>query len=214
MKKQFSIMAAVVALSTTPVTYADEEGISISGNVALASNYIWRGQTQTNNEPALSGGFDLAHDSGFYLGVWGSNVDFGADDNMELDYYGGFSGESGPVGYDLGYIAYKYPGGSGDFEEWYLGLSTTVGPVELGAAFSQGVDEATDNVELSASTDLDGIALSLALGDYDGAGEYSLVSLSKEMGGLDFSVAWSDYDADAGSASDQDEVTFTIAKSF
>ncbi len=214
MKKSFLTIAVAAALSTTSVTYAEEDVVSISGNVALSSNYIWRGQTQTNDEPALSGGFDLAHDSGLYLGVWGSNVDFGTDDNMELDYYGGISGETGPVGYDLGYIAYKYPGGSGDFEEWYLGLSTTVGAVELGATFSQGVSGAADNVEISAGTDLDGIALSLAVGDYDGAGEYSLVSLSKEMGGLDLSVAWSNYDADAGSASDQDDVTFTIAKSF
>lgn len=214
MKRLLPITFAMASAVTAPVTFAAEEASPISANVALSSNYIWRGQTQTLDEPALSGGFDYAHQSGLYLGVWGSNVDFGTDDNMELDYYGGYTGEAGKVGYDVGYISYTYPGGSGDFEEWYLGLSTSAGVVDLGLTYSFGVDAANDNIELSAGTDLGGIDASLTLGDYDKSGQYTSVALSKELAGVALSVAWSEYDADAGSASDQDNVTFTIAKSF
>ena len=114
----------------------------------------------------------------------------------------------------LGYIDYNYPGGSGDFEEWYVGLSTTAGIFDLGTALSFGLDGAADNVEISAETEFSGVGIGLTLGDYDNSGKYHGITLSKELAGVAISVAWSDYDADAGSAGDQDDLTFTIAKSF
>ena len=51
--------------------------VSVSGNIALTSDYIWRGMTQSAGGPAVAGGFDLSTDSGFYLGTWGSSVQFG-----------------------------------------------------------------------------------------------------------------------------------------
>ncbi len=214
MNRVVPLTFAITSLLTLPDALAAEEAPVVSANVALSSNYIWRGQTQTLDEAALSGGFDYVHDSGVYVGVWGSNVDFGADDNMEIDYYGGYAGEAGALGYDVGYIDYNYPGGSGDFEEWYLGLSTTAGVVDLGLTYSFGVDAAADNVEVSAATDLGGIGATLTLGDYDNSGKYSVVSFSKEVAGVELSLAWSEYDADAGSASDQGDVTFSIARHF
>jgi uncharacterized protein (TIGR02001 family) len=59
---------------------------SVSANVAFASDYIWRGMTQTDG-PAISGGFDYAADGGFYAGIWGSNVNFNDGAGSELDYY-------------------------------------------------------------------------------------------------------------------------------
>ncbi len=214
MNRLLPLSLALATAVAAPIVKADGEAPAISANVALASDYIWRGMTQTTGEPAISGGFDYAHESGLYAGVWGSNVDFGSNDNMELDYYAGLSGEASMVGYDLGYISYTYPGGSGDFEEWYLGLSTTAGPVELGATYSFGVDGAADNLELSLGTDLAGTTASLTAGDYDGTGKYYAVGLSREMGGVELSVTATDFDADAGSASDEDAVVFAIAKSF
>ena len=61
--------------------------IEISGNVALTTDYIWRGMSQTDGSPAIQGGFDADFGNGIYAGAWGSNVDFGSDsdESMELD---------------------------------------------------------------------------------------------------------------------------------
>ncbi len=81
---------AAVALSLTAMAAQAE----ITGNAAVLSDYNWRGITQTSQDPALQGGIDYAHESGFYLGAWASNVDFGdcCDENVEIDLYTGFRG--------------------------------------------------------------------------------------------------------------------------
>lgn len=103
-----------------------------SANIAAASNYLFRGVTQTMNEAAVSGGLDYADDSGFYVGTWASNVNFG-EGSTELDFYAGFSGEAGEVGYDIGYVYYAYPqDDDADYGEIYLSASVS--------AFSAGVN--------------------------------------------------------------------------
>jgi len=88
----------------------------ISGNVALTTDYVFRGISQTDNQMAIQGGLDYAHDSGFYVGTWASNVDpdffngVGHDPQIELDLYGGYSSEMNGIGYDVGYLRYQYPG--------------------------------------------------------------------------------------------------------
>lgn len=100
---------------------ADSSPHSITGNVGLFSQYIFRGLMQTNNDPALQGGFDYSHSSGFYLGTWGSNVSWLTDSpaatgytssSLELDFYGGFKGTFGKsdFGFDVGLLQYYYPG--------------------------------------------------------------------------------------------------------
>ena len=73
--------------------------------------------------PAMQGGFDFEADSGFYAGIWGSNVNFNDGAGSELDYYAGYGFSLGEVGVDLGYIAFDYPENQSglDFEEIYLG---------------------------------------------------------------------------------------------
>jgi uncharacterized protein (TIGR02001 family) len=86
---------------------------------AVAATLAPTGLTQTNEEPALQGGFDYAHSGGFYAGTWGSNIswlrDFGAytgGGSLELDIYGGYKGTIGKTdfGYDVGLLYYWYPG--------------------------------------------------------------------------------------------------------
>jgi len=111
---------AAVALSLTAMAAQAE----ITGNVAAVSDYNWRGITQSSGDPAIQGGLDWSHESGFYLGTWGSNVDFGncGDENVEVDLYGGFRGGE-TVTYDVGLIYYWYPGAEDiDFPEIYAGL--------------------------------------------------------------------------------------------
>jgi uncharacterized protein (TIGR02001 family) len=92
---------------------------TLTGNFGIFSQYIFRGLTQTDKEPAIQGGFDYAHSGGFYAGTWGSNVswlrDFGAytgGASLELDIYGGYKGTIGKTdfGYDVGLLYYWYPG--------------------------------------------------------------------------------------------------------
>jgi uncharacterized protein (TIGR02001 family) len=96
----------------------EESPHKLSANVTLTSDYIFRGISQTGGDPAIQGGFDYTHSSGFYLGTWASNVgwieDFQGYDkgNMEIDLYGGFRGGIGQTGltFDVGAIQYFYPG--------------------------------------------------------------------------------------------------------
>jgi len=89
---------------------------TFTGNVSLTSDYIFRGITQTNNHPAIQGGFDFAHKSGFYLGTWGSSISWLSDANagslpMEWDIYGGYKGNiTDDIGFDVGVLEYYYPG--------------------------------------------------------------------------------------------------------
>jgi uncharacterized protein (TIGR02001 family) len=118
MKLTHGLAAAVLAL--TAVSAQAE----ITGNVAVVSDYNWRGITQTAQDPAIQGGIDYSHSSGFYLGTWASNVDFGdcCDENAEVDLYGGFRGGE-TITYDVGLIYYAYPGADDlDFAEIYAGL--------------------------------------------------------------------------------------------
>lgn len=91
---------------------------TLTGNIGLYSQYIFRGLTQTDKQPALQGGFDYSHSSGFYAGTWMSNIswlrDFGGYANggsLEMDFYGGFKGSiAGDFGFDVGLLQYYYPG--------------------------------------------------------------------------------------------------------
>lgn len=110
-----------LTVSTLATNVAAE---SISGNVTLTTDYIYRGVSQTLEEPAIQGGIDFNSASGFYLGVWGSNVDFGSDAQVEFDGYLGFTREqSNGFSWDVGLIHYNYPGEDTlNFEELYAGI--------------------------------------------------------------------------------------------
>lgn len=131
-------LALVAGAFTTAAPAALAEG-EFSGNVALTSDYVYRGITQTDGAPMVSGGFDWASDD-FYVGVWASGVDFGDGTSTEIDYYAGWTPTVGAFGLDLGVIYYSYPDAPDTpeqaFVELYAGASTTVGVVDLGASIA------------------------------------------------------------------------------
>lgn len=113
MKQFVRTLAAGALLACSPLVSAE-----FSGNAALATDYVFRGISQTNEDPAIQGGFDFKHDSGFYAGVWASNVDLGFGSNIEIDYYAGLTGAlAGGLGWDAGLIYYSYPGSDDDDAE-------------------------------------------------------------------------------------------------
>ncbi|SDX95234.1 TorF family putative porin [Acinetobacter kyonggiensis] len=120
MLKKLLVVATLTGLSGA--VFADETpalpfGLSFSGTAALTSDYRFRGITQTETDPALQAGFTLAHSSGLYVGLWGSNVNFGSGTpSLELDPSIGYattleSFSSKPV-LDVGVVYYNYPSAS------------------------------------------------------------------------------------------------------
>ena len=83
----------------------------LTANLALTSDYLVDGISQTDNAPALQGGVDWSAESGLYLGSWGSMVDFNADSKLETDWYGGYRFDSDKVSFDAGIAFYKYRDG-------------------------------------------------------------------------------------------------------
>lgn len=120
MQKSKLLVAVLGALCAMPVLAADEPASphTVTSNIGLTSNYVFRGIAQTSTQPAIQGGMDYAHASGFYAGVWGSNVNWIQDSvvasgsvTMELDTYAGYkSSFATDFGYDVGYIRYNYLG--------------------------------------------------------------------------------------------------------
>ena len=88
--------------AATAMSGASAMAAEVSGNVAIGSDYFFRGFDQSLGE-ALSGGFDVGFESGLYVGVWGSSVDdFTSSGGLELDYYAGYGGSfSDSVSYDI-----------------------------------------------------------------------------------------------------------------
>jgi uncharacterized protein (TIGR02001 family) len=114
----------------------------VTGTAAITSDYVFRGLSQTNQDPAFQAGIEYAHDSGFYAGTWGSNVSWLSDlssaavpisNSVEIDLYAGYRGSFGDaVKFDVGAIHYAYPGDYPDgfnrpyTTELYVGVSVSV----------------------------------------------------------------------------------------
>jgi len=128
-KKMISaaLLASAATVGAAGIAHAEGE---VSANVALTSNYVWRGQTQSDGEFAVQGGFDYVAPV-FYAGAWASSVDdFGIDASTELDLYAGFTPSVGPVTFDLGAIAYFYPNASVDSDFIELKVGVGYNPIE------------------------------------------------------------------------------------
>lgn len=112
-----SAFAAPVFAEEAAAPAAAPEAKPLTANVGLVSNYIFRGISQTQGKPAIQGGFDYAHESGLYVGTWGSNVNWVSatgikdDNSMEWDFYAGYKGTfAEDFSYDAGVLQYYYPG--------------------------------------------------------------------------------------------------------
>jgi uncharacterized protein (TIGR02001 family) len=130
------MLAMATGIMATPAAIAEGE---FSANVAFTTDYVYRGVTQTDGAPTVSGGLDWASDD-FYVGGWMSGVDFGDGSSTEVDIYAGFTPTVGMFDLDLGAIYYIYPDAPDDpeqnFVEVYAGASTTVSGIDLGASYA------------------------------------------------------------------------------
>jgi uncharacterized protein (TIGR02001 family) len=231
-----AIAAALAAGFGSTQAVADVE---VSGNVALTSDYRFRGISQSDEDAAIQGGFDVAFEPGFYVGTWGSVVDFGGGPygSLELDYYAGWAGNIGDsdIGIDVGYIYYDYPGDDGDVEGDYQEVYTSISwkDLSVGVAYSDDYYAESDEFWYVSGdysfTLLEELTVGLHAGynmleenggflssDEDAYTDYS-VTVTYSWSGVDFSVAYVGTDLDEedyfGTDLADDVAVFTIAKS-
>lgn len=206
---------ASCALAATPALADDTappSEITVTGNVALVTDYRFRGLSQSEGDPAIQGGITVSHASGLYVGVWSSSTSFnGPADavygHQELDIYGGWTGAvASGVNVDAGLLYYAYPNGhvgTAEYFEPYASVSTTVGPVsaKVGAnyAWKQSAlnfngGKKDDNLyvygELSGGIPNTPVSLSGHLGYTDGAlsPKYATGETVDYKGGFDWNV--------------------------
>ncbi|GAA80063.1 TorF family putative porin [Pseudoalteromonas sp. 20-92] len=102
MKKIF--LCSLILCSTSSIA-------ATSATVTLASDYLFNGVSQTQEDPALQASFDWAGNSGLYAGIWGSNVDFGEGTDIEADgYIGYYTSLTDSINLDIGIAQYTYHG--------------------------------------------------------------------------------------------------------
>jgi uncharacterized protein (TIGR02001 family) len=204
-----ALLAAAASLTLAGVARAEEPELSF--NVGVASDYVFRGISQTDSKPQVFAGADVSADI-LYAGVWASNVDFGDSTSAEIDVYAGVTPTLGPVSLDFGALYYGYvnqPSGA-DYGYWEFKAAGTVpaGPATLGAAlyyspdYSGGIGDATYyEVNVSASP-ADKWTVSGALGEqtFDAGGDYTTWNLGVSYAFSDhvsLDVRYTDNDIDS-----------------
>jgi len=231
----------IAALSTPTLAVAEDAAPasphSFTGNVALTTNYLFRGVSQTGNGPAIQGGFNYSYTPlSLNAGIWGSNVDSAplgfAGANMETDFLASWTPTYDKLSVDLGYVRYQYfqtTFEDNNTNEFHLGLGydlTYVKP-KFTANYSENWfgDGPSWYYDLSVSVPL---PYDISRGGHYGWNHFSgdlgfvnyedySVSLSKAYAGFNFSVAWVDRTQtdlclspfDCGSTA-----VFTISKAF
>jgi uncharacterized protein (TIGR02001 family) len=230
-----AVLSASMLFVATSASAADE-AFTTAGSVAMTTDYLYRGISQTSGAPALQGSLSVSHESGLYATVWGSSIAFAS--GLELDPSIGFAGKAGEVGYDVGVLYYGYPhstaaeagAGQFDFVEFYGSVSYAGG--KLGLAYTdEFFGETGESIYVYAdyATEVSGFGVSahvglnllddefygdgLALGE-DSYIDYKL-GVSKAVKGVTFEVAYMGSDLDKDEVPDG-EGTFvlTASKSF
>lgn len=131
------LLAAAATAAMGGSALAADDDIALSFNLGAASDYMFRGISQTDNGGQIFGGADATLYGIGYAGVWLSNVEFNNGTDLEYDLYAGVKPVVGPVNLDLGVYYYGYtnqPSGSHeDYVEYKAAGSTAVGPATVGA---------------------------------------------------------------------------------
>lgn len=174
---------------------------TLSGNVAVTTDYRFRGVSLSGGDPAIQGGATLAHDSGFYVGTWASSIQGGAlYGEMELDAFGGWAGDlADGLTFDIGLLRYIYPTkdtGPADYWEPYTSLAFNLGPAraKVGAAYAWEQDSlgGSDNLYLYSNLDVGipstPLTLSGHLGYTDGVLAPDILAGGTEDTGWDWSL--------------------------
>lgn len=225
------VCGAALAAPAAALAAAPAVGQEVEANVALVSDYRFRGVSLSDETAAIQGGFDLGFDSGFYVGTWASSIEPVGNSEMELDLYAGFGGETEAFSYDVGLLLYDYPGASdAEYVEFYGSVGHTFGTLEgtFGVAYAPEQDNigGDDNLYVYTEGSLplgeSGFSLSGTLGyetgafgDPDGDGDDKLdwsLGISTTVAGLEVSLSYVDTSED-GDGNDATGV-LSLSKAF
>lgn len=182
----FRVLAAASALALTAGAAQAQDGVGpkLSYNLGIASDYVFRGVSQTLEDPQIFGGVDLTADK-FYAGTWASNVDFGDKTDAEFDVYAGYRPTVGGATLDFGVIYYGYLGApkGADYGNIELKAAASVpaGNGSLGAAVYYSPDSfgAADEAvyyELNGSYPVAArwiVSAAVGRQTYEGSGDYA-----------------------------------------
>ena len=227
MKKLTQLAAGIALASSAAATQA----VEITGNVTLATDYVFRGFSQTSEKGAIQGGFDADFGNGFYAGTWASNVDFGSEVTTEMDFYFGYGFElSDNVALDFSYIYFMYPGDEAalNYQEFVVGLSVydfgfslvysdeylgDGGPdaFVLNADYSFALGEATSLDLHLGYSEADENNFFGVTGEDDSYIDYS-IGITHGIGGVDLGLTWYGTDLDDDDLAD-DRIVLSISKS-
>lgn len=223
-------MAPACLLLSSAVTAAE-----LSSTVSFTNDYRFRGISQTAGDPAVQGSIDVAFENGLYAGIWGSNVDFGDDANLEIDWYAGYWAEiNDKMSWDATLYYYTYPGyDAADADYAEVDFNFYYGDLKLEYAFTNdyvNLSEDAHYVALDYSYAVtEQVSLDLhaghSFGDYwdeIDIGDYSdfSVGASTSLVGLDLSLAYlfndldSDQEIDTGAFRNDQTVLLTVSRSF
>jgi uncharacterized protein (TIGR02001 family) len=168
-----STLAASGALMAQTTEKPPEPDYTLSFNVGAVTDYRYRGISQSRLRPALQGGIDFAHKSGFYIGTWASTIkwikDAGGDSNVEIDLYGGYKTTISGIGLDVGLLRYYYPSNNlavnADTTEVYIAGSWGPGTLKYSHAttniFGFANSKNSGYLDLSANFELPWYGLTL-----------------------------------------------------
>jgi len=200
--------------------------VEVTGNAGVVSEYVFRGVPSSDGKAAAQGGLDAAWDSGFYLGTWGSSVDFDGADGVEMDFYGGYGGEIGDFSYGIGATLYTY---TDDADEDYQEINLSGGWKWFTVDYAKGEYDAMGGPDVdydfwSITAEYEGFYATFgSLGDdlfmgvdsdYYEAGYGGTVTVA-DQDLFDFSISWiaSDKGLLIGSTS-ENRLVFGVTKSF
>ena len=196
------------------------EGLALSGNVGVMSNYIYRGMTQSNDNVSVKAGVNAFY-NGFYAGATVLTVDFDTDDNFEIDYFAGYSNQLGIFTYDMNVFVTSYDGSTDHSTEVALAVSwpcQVVDDLTLGATYAKGIDEAPDNFNVKASYDLKVAIVDADYNHYDTIGKAATIGVSKsfQMTGYTINTAlkYTSFSSDSPYIEDQDHLYLTAEMTF
>ena len=229
MRKNLISAALAASFLASAAGVAQAEESPISANVTFTSDYVYRGISQSNENFAVQGGFDYAHDSGFYIGTWASSIDWLDKGGAEVDVYVGFGNSIGDTdfSYDVGILQYFYPGGEiggedADTTEAYIGVGWKFLSFTYSYAFTDlfGTPDSDGSEYYDLSADFD-IGAGFGLGAHvgrqkiEGGGSYNdwKLGVTKDFVGLTFGLDYIDTDIDDTDGADE-RIVFSVTKSF
>jgi uncharacterized protein (TIGR02001 family) len=225
LSKKKLLVVACLSLCVAASAFAEEAAPAspVTANVSLVSNYLYRGISQSGAKPALQGGFDYTHASGFYAGVWGSSISWLTDNaavtgatssQLELDTYFGFKNAfATDFNYDVGFLRYNYPANEVYGALGYKWLTAKYS-YSLGNTFGIAAAKGTNYFDLSANYPIadTGITLGAHYGKQSFKGinagtgiaalsysDYKL-SVTKDFSGYALGLAYSSTNAAKGAA--------------